>query len=211
MDPAFSVGEYRPHLEPVPSSANDNFLINDDFDLVSPYAFGRDMPNSLAATTQQAHADFAVTLAVLEPSINNTQDDVGLPASRPEITVFEAGIYSCTYRGCTRRFDTPACLKKHRRTHLSIPGRGLSVRNSQTGPYRCDRINPSTGRPCSREFSRPYDLTRHEDTKHNVSKLKIRCHLCEEIKTFSRNDALTRHMRTVHPSVTWPGKAEARQ
>ena len=31
-----------------------------------------------------------------------------------------------------------------------------------------------------------------------------RCHQCAEEKTFSRNDALTRHMRVVHPDVDWP-------
>ncbi len=38
------------------------------------------------------------------------------------------------------------------------------------------------------------------------SKQKVRCHLCTEEKTFSRNDALTRHMRVVHPDVDFPGK-----
>jgi uncharacterized Zn-finger protein len=82
----------------------------------------------------------------------------------------------------------------------------LALRNSQAGPHRCDRINPSTGKPCNSVFSRPYDLTRHEDTIHNGRKQKVRCHLCTEEKTFSRNDALTRHMRVVHPDVDWVGK-----
>ena len=40
----------------------------------------------------------------------------------------------------------------------------LAARNSQQGPHKCARINPSTGKPCNTIFSRPYDLTRHEDT-----------------------------------------------
>lgn len=82
----------------------------------------------------------------------------------------------------------------------------LLARNSQTGPHKCDRINPTTGKPCNSIFSRPYDLTRHEDTIHNNRKQKVRCALCVEEKTFSRNDALTRHMRVVHPEVDFPGK-----
>ncbi|KAL8805141.1 MAG: hypothetical protein Q9182_002123 [Xanthomendoza sp. 2 TL-2023] len=75
------------------------------------------------------------------------------------------------------------------------------------GPLKCERINPSTGKPCMAVFSRSYDLTRHEDTIHNSSKRrKVRCQLCTEEKTFSRNDALTRHMRVVHPDVYFPGK-----
>jgi hypothetical protein len=135
---------------------------------------------------------------------------------RPEDTSSDAGTYSCTYHGCTLRFDSPARLQKHKReahrqttpgTHgLLRDSSGGAMRNSQAGPHKCERINPSTGKPCNSIFSRPYDLTRHEDTIHNARKQKVRCHLCTEEKTFSRNDALTRHMRVVHPEVSWPGK-----
>ncbi|PGH03721.1 26S proteasome regulatory subunit N4 [Blastomyces parvus] len=140
------------------------------------------------------------------------------PAKRPEDTSSDGGTYSCTYHGCILRFETPAKLQKHKREahRQTTPGShamardssagSLAMRNSQAGPHRCERINPSTGKPCNSVFSRPYDLTRHEDTIHNARKQKVRCHLCTEEKTFSRNDALTRHMRVVHPEVDWPGK-----
>jgi hypothetical protein len=132
------------------------------------------------------------------------------------------GTYSCTYEGCAHRFSTPQKLQKHKRdAHRTVPsitpgiGSGMSTaqlmeRNSQTGPHRCDRINPTTGKPCTTIFSRPYDLTRHEDTIHNIRKQKVRCALCQEEKTFSRSDALTRHMRVVHPDVDFPGKHRRR-
>jgi uncharacterized Zn-finger protein len=82
----------------------------------------------------------------------------------------------------------------------------ILARNSQAGPHKCTRINPSTNKPCNTIFSRPYDLTRHEDTIHNGRKQKVRCPMCREEKTFSRNDALTRHMRVVHPEVENFGK-----
>ena len=134
---------------------------------------------------------------------------------RPQDTSSDAGTYSCTYHGCSLRFDSPAKLQKHKREgHRQVSPNNasgsaspnLALRNSQAGPHRCDRINPSTGKPCNSIFSRPYDLTRHEDTIHNGRKQKVRCHLCTEEKTFSRNDALTRHMRVVHPDVDWVGK-----
>ncbi|PYH48346.1 stress-regulated transcription factor RPN4 [Aspergillus saccharolyticus JOP 1030-1] len=137
--------------------------------------------------------------------------------ARPDNTSSDSGTYTCTYHGCTLRFETPAKLQKHKREahrqttpggHLA--GRDNSARNSQAGPHKCERINPSTGKPCNSIFSRPYDLTRHEDTIHNARKQKVRCHLCTEEKTFSRNDALTRHMRVVHPEVDWPGKQRRR-
>ncbi|PWY94748.1 hypothetical protein BO94DRAFT_283493 [Aspergillus sclerotioniger CBS 115572] len=137
--------------------------------------------------------------------------------TRPENTSADSGTYTCTYHGCTLRFETPAKLQKHKREahRQTTPGghlvsRDTSARNSQAGPHKCERINPSTGKPCNSVFSRPYDLTRHEDTIHNARKQKVRCHLCTEEKTFSRNDALTRHMRVVHPEVDWPGKQRRR-
>ncbi|KAB8237344.1 stress-regulated transcription factor RPN4 [Aspergillus alliaceus] len=137
--------------------------------------------------------------------------------TRPARTTADGGTYTCTYHGCTLRFETPSKLQKHKREahRQTTPGghlvaRDTSARNSQAGPHKCERINPSTGKPCNSVFSRPYDLTRHEDTIHNARKQKVRCHLCTEEKTFSRNDALTRHMRVVHPEVDWPGKQRRR-
>lgn len=136
---------------------------------------------------------------------------------RPKNTSSDSGTYTCTYHGCTLRFESPAKLQRHKREahRQTTPGghliaRDTALRNSQAGPHKCERINPSTGKPCNSVFSRPYDLTRHEDTIHNARKQKVRCHLCTEEKTFSRNDALTRHMRVVHPEVDWPGKQRRR-
>lgn len=151
--------------------------------------------------------------------------------NKPAKSSADGGTYTCTYHGCTLRFETPAKLQKHKReghrqsvpptggagasaAYVSDGGSGMTsaalLRNSQAGPHKCERINPSTGKPCNTIFSRPYDLTRHEDTIHNARKQKVRCHLCTEEKTFSRNDALTRHMRVVHPEVDFPGKHRRR-
>jgi hypothetical protein len=156
--------------------------------------------------------DFPAHLRSMESSVSDamTAPSVDLP-QRPADTSSDAGTYSCTYHGCPQRFETPARLQKHKReahrqTTPSSMNSAASRNNSQAGPHKCTRINPSTGKPCNSEFSRPYDLTRHEDTIHNARKMKVRCHLCTEEKTFSRNDALTRHMRVVHPEIDWPGK-----
>ena len=139
------------------------------------------------------------------------------PPQRPTSTTADTGTYTCTYHGCSLRFETPAKLQKHKRdghrpttpsSAASASTSAADTRNSQAGPHKCERTNPSTGKPCNSLFSRPYDLTRHEDTIHNARKQKARCQLCVEEKTFSRNDALTRHMRVVHPEVDFPGKAK---
>ncbi|CAK7229064.1 hypothetical protein SBRCBS47491_007119 [Sporothrix bragantina] len=142
-------------------------------------------------------------------------------SQRPGIVNNDGGTYTCTYHGCTQRFETPALLQKHKReghrqanalagARRPETNTSQSLLNSQAGPHRCERINPSTGKPCNTIFSRPYDLTRHEDTIHNGRKQKVRCNLCTEEKTFSRADALTRHFRVCHPEVEFTGKHRKR-
>lgn len=171
------------------------------------------------------------------------ENNFNTPApSRPSDTRAATGTYTCTYHGCTQRFDSSGNLQRHKRevhrtqhqregtasaTSSSSPpaslgtespgpaGNGMTsaallARNSQAGPHKCTRINPSTNKPCNTIFSRPYDLTRHEDTIHNNRKQKVRCPMCREEKTFSRNDALTRHMRVVHPEVEAFAKRSSR-
>jgi hypothetical protein len=133
---------------------------------------------------------------------------------RPVDTRAEGGTYTCTYHGCPLRFDTPQLLQKHKREgHRQAHGLNSRQPNgmtsarvdTQAGPHRCERINPSTGKPCNQIFSRPYDLTRHEDTIHNARKKKVRCEICTDEKTFSRADALTRHFRVCHPDIPFNG------
>lgn len=162
-------------------------------------------------------------------SMSSRMESSGSPSSiasaspqRPDHVGAEGGTYTCTYHGCTQRFETPALLQKHKREgHRQAHGlnglrrpevspTGASFFNTQAGPHKCERINPSTGKPCNTIFSRPYDLTRHEDTIHNGRKQKVRCDVCTEEKTFSRADALTRHYRVCHPDLEFPGKHRKR-
>lgn len=168
--------------------------------------------------------DFPAHLTSMESSASeaepqNSQSSTEM-LQKPASSAADTGTYTCTYHGCTLRFETPQKLQKHKREghrNANPPAVGSSMtsaalleRNSQAGPHKCERINPTTGKPCNTIFSRPYDLTRHEDTIHNARKQKVRCALCTEEKTFSRNDALTRHMRVVHPEVDFPGKHRRR-
>lgn len=189
----------------------------------------RATPNNMAPTSDPA-PDFPAHLTSMESSMSDAEPQSsqeqsqsqmsGEPLQKPASSAADAGTYTCTYHGCTLRFETPQKLQKHKREgHRStnpttvgsnMTSAALLERNSQAGPHKCERINPTTGKPCNTIFSRPYDLTRHEDTIHNARKQKVRCALCQEEKTFSRNDALTRHMRVVHPEVDFPGKHRRR-
>lgn len=160
--------------------------------------------------TRNVPEDFPATLQSMESSSSEYADTSDV--KKPVNTSADTGTYTCTYHGCTLRFETPAKLQRHKREghrnsaalitsgdESSTGMTSAALRNTQNGPHKCERINPSTGKPCNTIFSRPYDLTRHEDTIHNARKQKVRCHLCTEEKTFSRNDALTRHFRVCHP------------
>ncbi|KXT05778.1 hypothetical protein AC578_1028 [Pseudocercospora eumusae] len=210
---------------------------------------------AIAAKMNQ-YAEAAPEFPAALPSMETSISDAGPPQSsqesittsttprRPDDTRANTGTYTCTYHGCTQRFNSHNELQKHKRDYhrsqqkqhdsgasasasgtASVSPRSsgspdpstngmtsaaILARNSQAGPHKCTRINPSTGKPCNTIFSRPYDLTRHEDTIHNNRKQKVRCPMCREEKTFSRNDALTRHMRVVHPEVEAFGKRSKR-
>jgi len=185
----------------------------------------RRQPSNMSTMTDRT-PDFPSTLTSMESTTSDYVPDKS-DIKKPAGSNADGGTYTCTYHGCTLRFETPAKLQKHKREghRQSAPligstsvggsrngenGSGMTsaalLRNSQAGPHRCDRINPSTGKPCNTVFSRPYDLTRHEDTIHNARKMKVRCPLCKEDKTFSRSDALTRHYRVVHPDHVIPGR-----
>jgi len=157
----------------------------------------RRQPSNLSNVTE----DFPATLTSMESSSSEYAPEPS-EIKKPAGASADTGTYSCTYRNCTLRFDSPQKLQRHKREghRNSAPEEGgMTSRNSQAGPHKCERTNPSTGKPCNSIFSRPYDLTRHEDTIHNSHKAKLRCQLCVEEKLFSRNDALTRHLRVVHP------------
>lgn len=180
---------------------------------------------------QEENPEFPAHLTTMEssaseaPMSSQQSNYTSVETTKPVASAADSGTYTCTFHGCTQRFESPQKLQKHKRENHRTPAAGtvptpgvgsgmtsqqLAERNSQQGPHKCERINPTTGKPCNTIFSRPYDLTRHEDTIHNARKMKVKCALCLEDKTFSRNDALTRHMRVVHPEVDFPGKHRRR-
>lgn len=151
-----------------------------------------DSPKKLQKHKREQHRPAAGASAAATDSASTTGDEsgVGTASARTRTGVSDPGHAEAGAAGAAGA----AGMGNH---HLD---------SNQLGPHRCDRVNPTTGKPCDTKFSRPYDLNRHEDTIHNAQKQKSRCPLCSEIKMFSRGDALTRHMRVVHPEVAQVGK-----
>lgn len=93
--------------------------------------------------------------------------------------------------------------------HIPVDFHQTGAEISAMNPnHQCDLINPSTGLPCNKQFSRSYDLIRHQETIHASKKKIFRCVICEgrvnggpgngKLKTFSRGDALSRHIKVKH-------------
>ncbi|KHJ30868.1 putative c2h2 transcription factor protein [Erysiphe necator] len=183
-----------------------------------PYLFHPTHLHQQSSEISNTSANFQPSRPLKDTRSGDFESDTKkkIELQKPAKVSANTGTYTCTYHGCTLRFDTPARLQRHKREgHRSSSAAAVAAsalnglgchgmtsvahRNSQAGPHKCERINPSTGKPCNTVFSRPYDLTRHEDTIHNTQKQKVHCPICEDEKSFSRNDALTRHMRVVHP------------
>lgn len=87
-------------------------------------------------------------------------------------------------------------------------GRTAAEISAENPNHECDVVNPNTGMTCGKQFSRPYDLIRHQETVHATKKKIFRCVICEgrrfggpgngKEKTFSRGDALSRHIKVKH-------------
>ena len=102
-----------------------------------------------------------------------------------------------------RRVDT----EKKKRT------RGArSLNNTNHGSneiYTCRLVNLVTNEPCMAQFSRSYDLTRHQNTIHAKKKIVFRCSECIKAlgdegysKPSSLFDALTRYINLKHEELT---------
>lgn len=174
-----------------PSNGNQQFA-SIDF----PYSYSGHTEEASDPTTQQS---------MVEDEGDYDYQPASSPLSKPAESKANRGGYTCTVPGCTQRFPTTNKMAKHRREahRQTTPGsRGDGIaRSHHPGPHRCNRINPTTNKPCNTVFSRPYDLTRHEDTIHNTHREKVRCEICNDEKTFSRQDALTRHKKVIHPLI----------
>lgn len=106
--------------------------------------------------------------------------------------------------GNKRTHQSPAPLE-----HVSgDPANGTEI-------YTCKIMNHITEQPCSAQFSRSYDLTRHQNTIHAKKKAVFRCSECISSlgqegyqKTFSRLDALTRHIKSKHETLSLEQRQE---
>lgn len=124
-------------------------------------------------------------------------------------------------------FKSLNCLKNDEKDGSAL----LVDKSTMSSDHQCALINPSTGKKCLKCFSRPYDLIRHQETIHAEKKKIFKCIICEENyneavrnfidnshvendlinsnsskkihspKTFSRGDALSRHIRVKHGLV----------
>ncbi|CAR25668.1 ZYRO0A05302p [Zygosaccharomyces rouxii] len=100
--------------------------------------------------------------------------------------------------------------------NLTSTGSHHNSSSSNNGEiYTCLILNNITRQPCSAQFSRSYDLTRHQNTIHAKKKTVFRCSECIRMlghdgyqKTFSRLDALTRHIKSKHENLSLEQRQE---
>ena len=121
------------------------------------------------------------------------QADLSIVTSPPAVTpvVQEAVVVPKT--------DTSSLNTTSSKRTAAMRARKLKKNLSKNGPWVCDVVNSKTGAVCNKRFSRSYDLVRHQDTIHAKVRKTFKCHLCgDKSKTFSRTDALSRHLRVKH-------------
>jgi len=80
----------------------------------------------------------------------------------------------------------PVSNKRQKRIRSKTPvlrkARNLKVSadSLKQEEHVCTIINPKTGMPCNKRFSRPYDLVRHQNTIHAPKRCFYRCMFCED-------------------------------
>lgn len=88
--------------------------------------------------------------------------------------------------------------RKTTRKRATFSHRSSPSSSSHLTPHVCN-MTFSDGSECHRSFTRPYDLARHQETLHAAVRKMYTCEVCgTHSKTFSRLDALSRHMRLKH-------------
>ncbi|CAL9728800.1 protein Rpn4p [Monosporozyma unispora] len=108
--------------------------------------------------------------------------------------------------------DLDTTNQKKKKLHTSTPRSKFTTNSNNNNPneiFTCRLVNLITNEPCMAQFSRSYDLTRHQNTIHAKKKIVFRCSECIKSlghdgysKTFSRLDALTRHIKSKHEDLT---------
>jgi 26S proteasome regulatory subunit N4 len=102
----------------------------------------RRQPSSLSNVTE----DFPASLTSMESGSSDYVPDAS-DNKKPSGAAADTGTYTCTYHGCTLRFETPAKLQRHKREghrHSAsvIVGGGeggmtsAALRNTQNGPHK---------------------------------------------------------------------------
>ncbi len=174
----------------------------DDDDLYTPSTTreGSANPPIIKPPTSYSHRRGG-SLSSLSPPIVNGRN--------VRITKKQQNIIQSQPRWPKERFGTPSTSTSTSSPIVSEKKIPQISSNSIYGnsQHICQMINSSTKKVCLKQFSRPYDLIRHQETVHASKKKIYRCKLCEEEnrangsnapKTFSRGDALSRHLRVKH-------------
>lgn len=108
--------------------------------------------------------------------------------------LFEPSSSSTTSSPGFNDTDSVSTVEPVARTRRRKPVTG----QSEGRVHLCEHVD-SSGSPCGKVFSRPYDLIRHQDTIHAAVRKTYKCEHCgDDSKTFSRMDALSRHIRVKH-------------
>lgn len=103
-------------------------------------------PQRQSRTISSVGEDFPISMASME-STNSKYTPETSEIKKPSGTAADTGTYTCTYHGCTLRFDTPAKLQRHKREGHRHSAAASSAaeedgmtsaaqRNSQAGPHK---------------------------------------------------------------------------
>ncbi|KAH3684887.1 hypothetical protein WICPIJ_004130 [Wickerhamomyces pijperi] len=204
QSPQAHMEQYR--HEETPESSDDSMMFQKKFSEY-PYedyeVFSNDEEdmNELGSDIDRMSLDTSISASsddereVGEEEEDSMDEEDLLPSFKP---VFNSKSPSISALSHTINSSGNRVEKKSRTSSIS-----KSFSNAEES-HQCQLINPVTKKPCLKVFSRPYDLIRHQETLHAPSKKIFRCMVCNQLsggkakKSFSRCDALSRHIKIKH-------------
>ena len=151
--------------------------------------------------------EFPMNLTSMEQSVErspeplkSSQDSLNVISTPERSTGTRAntGTYTCTYHGCTYRFDSPATLQKHKRDYHRSQQRSDSVSNFNTSESSDARTHQQADHSATIGGLTPLqrDSVLGDESRFRIQKHPriFGCNLCP--KRYTRSATLREHIRT---------------
>jgi hypothetical protein len=166
----------------------DSMVVSDDDDLYTPTNDSRSSPAAVVPSSVRRASQ----------GLNDDSDMLMTSPPNEHVELAPESFMAEHASNASSDVMTTSSATNKTRSRKSVVSSSSSNGAMAGRPHQCDALLPD-GSVCGKYFSRPYDLVRHHETIHSSARKTFTCDLCGSgSRTFSRMDALSRHLRVKH-------------